>query len=99
MDASSISEEDIVEICVKWGSTCPLGVLCYSAAESIVLFLTTDDLKCASHDIARETELHDEAITVKAMAPTEAFKGVEGHTHLPSKLPQVGKHRVTSMQS
>ena len=71
MDASSISEEDIVEICVKWGCIHPLGVFCYSAVESIVLFLTVDDLKCASHDIAGETKLHDEAIIVKAMAPTE----------------------------
>ena len=112
MDASSISEEDIIEICVKRGCTCPLGVLCYSAVESLVLFLTTDDLKCASCNIAGETELQDEAITVKAMAPTEAHmsayamvwhakpsKGVESHTHLPSKLPQVGKHCIASMQS
>ena len=62
MDASSISEEDIVEICVKQGHTHPLGVLCYSAAESVVLFLTMDDLKCASCNIAGETKLHDEAI-------------------------------------
>ena len=72
MDASSISEEDIIELCVKQGHTCPLGVLCYSAAESVVLFLTTDDLKCATRDIAGDTELHDEAITVKTIAPTEA---------------------------
>ena len=90
----------------------PLGVLCYSAMESVVLFLTTDDLKCASCNIAGETELHDEAITVKAVAPTEAHmsayamfwcvkpsKGGEGHTHLPSKLPQVGKHHIASMWS
>ena len=29
MDASSNSEEDIVEICIKKGHTCPLGVLHY----------------------------------------------------------------------
>ena len=72
MDASSISEEDIVELCVKQGHTHPLGVLCYSAAESVVLFLTTDDLKCVICNIAGDTKLHDEAITVKTMAPTEA---------------------------
>ena len=72
MDASSISEEDIVEICVTQGHTHPLGVPHYSAVESIVLFLTADNLKCASCDITGKTELHDEAIMVKAMAPTEA---------------------------
>ena len=39
MDATSILEEDIIEICVKWGHTHPLCVLCYSAVESVVLFL------------------------------------------------------------
>ena len=72
MDASSISEEDIIEICVKQGCTCPFGVLRYSAVESVVLFLTMDNLKHATCNITGDTELHDEAIMVKAMAPTEA---------------------------
>ena len=72
MDASSISEEDIIELCVKQGCNHLLGVLHYSAAESVVLFLTMDDLKRATHNIAGDTELHDEAITVKTIAPTEA---------------------------
>ena len=36
MDASSISEEDIVEICIMKGHTHPLGVLHYSTMESVV---------------------------------------------------------------
>ena len=76
MDASSISEEDIIELCVKQGCTHPLGVLHYSAAESVVLFLTMDDLKCVTNDIAGDTKLHDEAITVKTIAPTEAHMSV-----------------------
>ena len=39
MDASSISEEDIMEICMKKGHTHPLGVLHYSATESVILFV------------------------------------------------------------
>ena len=38
MDASSVSEEDIVEICITKGHTHPLGVLCYSATELVVSF-------------------------------------------------------------
>ena len=72
MDASSISEGDIIELCVKQGLTHLLGVLHYSAVESVVLFLTMDDLKCATRNITRDTELRDEAITVKTIAPTEA---------------------------
>ena len=72
MDASSISEEDIVEICITRGHTHPLGVLCYSAAESVVLFGTEEDSSCMSCVLADMTELHDEAITVWTMAPLEA---------------------------
>ena len=57
MDASSISEEDIVEICVKKGHTHPFGVLHYSATESVILFHTTDELKHVSCSIAKLIEL------------------------------------------
>ena len=36
MDASSISEEDIIELCITKGHTHPLGVLHYSATELVV---------------------------------------------------------------
>ena len=49
-----------------------LGVLHYSAMDSVILFHTTDELKCAIHSIVELMELQDEAITVKAMAPLEA---------------------------
>ena len=48
MDASSILEEDIIEICIQSSHTHPLGVLHYSATESIVLFGTMDNLTHAS---------------------------------------------------
>ena len=57
MDDSSISEEDIVEICMKKGHTHPSGVLHYSAMESIVLFGTMEDLKHASHGLVDIMEL------------------------------------------
>ena len=57
MDASSISNEDIVEICIKKGHTCPLGVLCYSPMESIILFSTMEDLNHVSCGLVDMTEL------------------------------------------
>ena len=36
--ASSVLEEDIVEICARLGHTHPFGVLHYLATESIALF-------------------------------------------------------------
>ena len=71
MDASSISE-DIMQICMKKGHTCPLGVLHYLAMESVVLFSTAEELKCASHGLVDVTELQNDAITVKTLAPLEA---------------------------
>ena len=72
IDASSISEGDIMEICMKKGHTNLLGVLHYSAMESVILFCTSDELKHVSCSIVKVMELQDEAITVKAMAPSEA---------------------------
>ena len=47
--ASSTSEEDVVEICIKKDHTHPLGVLHYSATESAVLFHSLEELQCATH--------------------------------------------------
>ena len=72
MDASSISEEDVIKICIKKGHTHPLGVLRYSATESVVLFHSPDKLQHSTHVIIKMTEFWGEAITVRAMAPLEA---------------------------
>ena len=69
MDASSVSEEDIIEICIMKGHTNPLGVLHYSTTELVVLFCSTDELQHTTHRIVKMIELWGEAITVKAMAP------------------------------
>ena len=72
MEASSILEEDIIEICKKKGHTCPLGVLRYLGMESIVLSSTTEDLKRASCSLVDVMELQNDAITVVTLAPMEA---------------------------
>ena len=38
LDTSSITEEDIVEICVRGAHTRPSGVLQFSMVESVILF-------------------------------------------------------------
>ena len=113
MDAFPISEEDIVEICIKKGHTYPLGVLHYSATELVVLFHSLDELQCATCRIIKTTKFQGEAITVRAMAPLEAYVTVyivmlhrnpsngerESCIHLPNKLPQVGEHCIISKQN
>ena len=61
-----------IEICVTKGHTHSLGVLHYSAIELVVLFHSTDELQCATCGIVKVMELWGEAITCKAMAPSEA---------------------------
>ena len=107
MDASSVSEEDIIEICITKGHTHPLGVLHYSAMEFVVLFCSTDKLQHATHGIVKTTELHGEAITVKAMTPSNVHikenlatsclnpSNGEGEPHASlQQTPQVGGHHI-----
>ena len=50
-NASSIQEEDIIEICIQLGHTHPEGVLWYSTIEPVMLFHTTDELQIAVHGV------------------------------------------------
>ena len=72
MDASSILEEDIIEICIQRAHTRPLGVLWYSVAESVVLVTNLEDVNHVHHNLPDVMELHNEAITVRTMALAEA---------------------------
>ena len=63
--ASSILEEDIIEICIQLGHTHPEGVLWYSAIKLVMLFYTTDELQIAAHGVVKAMMLHDESITVR----------------------------------
>ena len=72
MDASSISEEDVIKICVTKGHTHSLGVLHYSIMETVVLFHSMDELQHTTCRIIKTREFQGEAITVRAMAPSES---------------------------
>ena len=61
-DATSIQEEDIVELCIQLGQTHPQGVLQYLAAELVVLFHCTDKRLVAVHGVFRAMALHEEPI-------------------------------------
>ena len=71
LDASSISEEDIVEICVRRAHLCPLGVLQYSTAELVILFGNVTDVNCTQCTLLAMMEFRDEAIMVWTMARVE----------------------------
>ena len=70
-DVASIMEEDIAQFYVMLGHIHPLGVLQYSATELVILFCTVEEMQQASHGAIKVTELHDEQIIIKIVAPTE----------------------------
>ena len=52
-NASSIQEENVIEICFQLGHTHPKGVLWYSAIESVMLFHTMDELQVMAHVVMK----------------------------------------------
>ena len=112
MEASSISQEDIMEICVRRAHAHPLGVLQYSMVELVVLFGNLEDVNHAHRTLLDVTELCNEALTVQTMAPTEAHVAAfttmwhsnpttgDGEPHTPPiKHLQVSRHHALSMLS
>ena len=72
LDATSVTKEDIVEMCIKISQTHPLGVVHYSTMELLTLFCSTEKMHCTTHGVVKVTDLQDEAIAVRAVAPSEA---------------------------
>ena len=71
LDASSILEEDIVELCIGRAHTCPLGVLWYSTVDSVVFLSSATDVNRTQRALLDITEFGDESITIRTVAPTE----------------------------
>ena len=71
LNMTSVSEENIMEICVMLGHTHPLGVPWYSATESVAQFCMTEDMQWASCGAIKAMELWDEPIAIQIMAPSE----------------------------
>ena len=93
-DATSVSEEDILEICVILGHFHPLAVLWYSATESVALFYMTEEMQQASHGATKATELHYELITIQVVASLEhhieAYIAIVGGDHSKLQSPPSG---------
>ena len=71
IDASSISEEDIVELCIGRAHTRPLGVLRYSAADSVVFLSSAADVSRTQRALLVVMEFGDESVAIRTVAPTE----------------------------
>ena len=64
LDVTSVTVEDIVDICMTLGHTHPLGLLWYLAIKSVALFHTTEEMQWASHSAKKAMELQDEPIAI-----------------------------------
>ena len=64
-DATSIQEEDIIEIGIWFGHTHPKGVLQYSVVELVMLFHSTDEMLVAASGVIKATTLHEESIKLR----------------------------------
>ena len=62
-----------MELCVRRVHVCPLGVLWYSAADSVILFSNVADVHCTQHVLLDVTEFHDEAVATQTMALAQAY--------------------------
>ena len=82
LNATSITKEDIIEMCIKMDHTHPLGVLHYSTMELVALFCSTEEMQCATHGAIKAMELQGEAIAVRAVATSE--------THIKAYIIAVG---------
>ena len=69
-DATSIQEEDIIKLCIPLGQTHPEGVLQYSAAESVVLFHSTDEMLVMVCRDIKDMALHEEPIRLHMDPPS-----------------------------
>ena len=61
-----------MELCVRRVHTHPLGVLWYSAGDSVILFSNVADMNCTQHVLPDVMEFCDEAVMTQTMAPAQA---------------------------
>ena len=71
LNVTSVSEENIIEICVTLGHTHPMGVLWYLAMELVALFHTTEEMQWASWSAIKAMELLNKPTAVWTIAPWE----------------------------
>ena len=86
---------------LKWAHTHPLGVLHYSTMELVALFHSSEDMQCATHRAIKATESQDEAIAIRAVAPSEThvkayIMAVRGDHSKPQSPPSEGEGEPNS---
>ena len=103
-NASSIPEEDIIELCIWFGHPHPEGVIQYSVIELVILLHTTDELQIMMHGVIKASALCEEAIRVRTSSPSVAhvwayMAAVTGKPHLFPSNPHAGGRTLQHLQA
>ena len=105
-DVTSVTEEDIIKICMGLGHTHPMGVLCYSAMELVALFLFASDMQCTACGDVKTIVLHHDEVQVRAyMVVVDGEPlgtqppALEGEVHLPTGNPQPSGETLQCLQA
>ena len=69
-DATSIQEQNIIEICIWLGQTHPKGVLWYSVVESVILLQSVEEMLVVAHGVFKAMALHEELIRLRTSPPS-----------------------------
>ena len=70
-DVTSVTEEDIMQLCMTLGHTHSLDVLQFLAVELVALFHMAEEMQQASCGTIKVTELHNESIAIRSIVPLE----------------------------
>ena len=70
LGATSVQEEDIVELFVKVGKTHPKGVLQLSVMELVIVFHSSEETLVMVHMVTKATAWHEEPIKLHTSPPS-----------------------------
>ena len=83
--ATSIQEEDIIELCVEVGQVHPKGVLWLSAMESVIVFQSSEEMLAMACMVTKSMAWHEEPIKLSTSPSTVHLRAnIAGRNACPS---------------
>ena len=102
-DATSIQEEDIIEICIQLGQAHPKGVFQYLAVKSVILFQSTEEILVTMHGSSKQWHSLKKLLDLGCLPPLPPMcgplwqQGME-NCQAPSLQPLIGVETLTIPQ-
>ena len=84
-DATSVQEEDIVELCVKVGQAHPKDVLWFLVTESIIAFQSSREMLAVVHMVTKATPWQEAPVKLQMSPPSTLLRAyIAGRNACPS---------------